>query len=95
MKYIKQYDNVSSTPQIGDYVIINLDNHFNYHKDFVNLIINNIGQVTYISLERNVNYYTVVFPNKQKFDFTIGEIKEYAPNTEELELKLSQNKFNL
>jgi len=102
MKYLKKFE--KNSPELLDYVIINTSTKNNILKDFIN---NHIGRVIYVGVinmrvaydnipNNLINYFYV--DTEESFRFSIemiSDVVEFSYNREELELKLSANKYNL
>ena len=106
MKYIKQFENISKDPKVGDYVICEEGN-----PELKEFIENNIGQICRIYTEK----YNPIYPKYYiKYDNIPDDLKGfsilngikvriifshnilfYSNSIEELELKISANKYNL
>jgi hypothetical protein len=95
MKYLKTYENIKY-PDINDYVYVDLSLHPNaIRKNIISQRKNKI----------NPNIYQIIdvygTDNEYKIDAGIDiwiyrdEIIEYAKTIDELELKMSTNKYNL
>lgn len=107
MKHLKHYEKYhyeNINAQIGDYVIID---PYTHPKEVENWILNNIGQI--IDIE-NYDTYIVKYENiptgwEDHFSYNDEQknirktqksgIKHISKNKEELELIISQNKYNL
>lgn len=95
MKYIKEYhenkygDNVL-LPQIGDYIIAEVE--FN-DKDRQDTINNSIGSLFDIN-EGEFGYRTK-YENTNDVDLTFDEIKYWSNDKEDLEALIQSKKYNL
>ena len=100
MKYIKHYEDLKITPQIGDYVI-SASNPKEETVDIKTFLLNNIGQIVSIinNGARIRLKYENVPSNLLNEDDTwwidVEDILHHSSNKEELEIKLTANKYNL
>lgn len=81
MKYIKRFENIKNEPEIGDYIILDLE---------IGQIIDEGNNWWYIEIEKNqfsTCYYTK--------DYIKDHVKYWSKNKEELETVLVTNKYNL
>lgn len=101
MKYIKAYEKLSDEPQIGDYVLCEINDYDNRLEKFTK---SNIGQI--ISKDNSPYPYRIKYENiptylKGRFgyDNTRGisreEIINFSPNKEDLKALLNAIKYNL
>ena len=108
MKHLKQYEDTSIKPKVGDYVLCEEDG--DEASDMLNLFIkNNIGVVdtvdinskypyviSYENVPKNINDEFKHNYNRQCLrQMKKHEVKYWANNKEELEIKISANKYNL
>jgi len=111
MKYIKEYETIENQLNDGDYVICYYDKlaRYAYHaeltdelKEFIN---NNVGRINIVSRVQytwiDVSYENIPYNLMNKFSdinsilLTKDAVVDTSPDKEELEVKLSANKYNL
>ena len=113
MKYLKSYkksteDDLSNSPQPGDYVICEEEDIAEELENFIN---NNIGQfIEYSKRQNQINYHLIQYnniPNNILRFFkhsstlpncrfmVLEEIKHWSPNKEKLEPIILAKKFNI
>lgn len=98
MKYLKSYEAKKLRPQIGDYVkmrSLGVDN-----TPFKIFLDNNVGQIKDINKKNVYVYYEnvpdhlVSFPNNSRV-FLLSQLEEFSKTKEDIEIKISANKYNL
>jgi len=104
MKYLKTYEQNSNKPKIGDYVLMKTDSK---NIDYRNFLKSNAGKIEYIMgnvvyvLYKNIPIKLLKFFNFNTFSqeyyhtFNENKILVFSDNPDDLELKLSANKYNL
>jgi len=106
MKYIKKFENLTEGPEYGDYAIFYYDDlaEYAYHaklnserKKFIN---SNVGMVINVSNKENLwieIQYDEEIPtyNNNKILLTKDNMIAYSKDKDELEARLSANKYNL
>lgn len=106
MKYIKQFENLINVPEVGDYVLIHDELWFKYpnsgmkrYSDFVN---NTIGQISEVSKSFVGIKYRNIPDDIDDFFNSVGgrsfkkeDIVAFAKTKKELEMKLTEIKYNL
>ena len=102
MKHIKSYEAIESIgdnyPQSGMYAISDTRSQ---NRDLISFLNNNIGIITYLEdYSVRIEYENIPKNVKNFFDdkertCDLELLKYYSKNKEELELKISANKFNL
>jgi len=102
IKLFEEYKRIKGeTPKKGDYVKINFHSHNQpSFDDYINNSIGKIYDIDFKNYEIRVEYEKI--PNNIKgffydntSDFDISCVAEYGKTIEELELKLTANKYNL
>lgn len=97
MKYIKNFERMKIVPQIDDYVIMITRNEI--LDDFIS---SNVGQITSFDGQSTirVKYEDIPIDLSSSFTdntrkFLIELIKDISKNKEDLEMKISSQKYNL
>jgi len=97
MKYLKKFEDIENTPEIGDYIIPNVET-LNHLID--NKINNHVYQIIGTK-ERNMGGFLYIIKVKlndnQLDDWYLSnyEIMHLSKNKEDLEVLLQSNKFNI
>jgi len=106
----KLFENISTSPKIGDYVIINEVEFSFSSKVFYEFIKSNIGKIesTYISHGGTEKFYVIRFDLKIIPDlivtmfnkdgdrsFNFSDLKFWSSNKEELEILINSKKYNI
>ena len=106
MKYLKRFEWLKRDFEIGDYVI---SEENGVETGVAKFISANIGQIINIKTANDITYYYVKYeniPNVLYYNFSYDghndvrpmlefEIKEWGKTKEEVEQKISANKYNL
>jgi hypothetical protein len=107
MKHIKSFENLKGeSPDVGDYVILNVNNSEPTNQKFIDFIDSHVGKViginpkaslTYlIEFEDIIAYYGKYEPKNTNFlRFGINEISDFSKSKQELEMKIKIKKYNL
>jgi len=89
MKYIKTYEQNNVKPNIGDYVIIDIDwRNFRFEKH----IKDRIGVIT--DYKSDTGIYIIQFPDLEWY-FYIENIKHFSNDKSDLEAIITSKKYNL
>ena len=92
MKHLKTYENNDTPYNIGEFVIVKLDNHTQTGKK----IMKEVGEIiNKANFQYTVRYFNI--NGKLVFDIKIYlyQIIDHSKNKEDLEIKLATNKYNL
>jgi len=97
MKYLKKFEDIENTPDVGDYIIPNVETLNAVINDKIN---NNIFQIIG-TRQRKIGkiLYIIKFKLENHIDdnwyLDVSEIKHISKNKEELEILLQSKKYNI
>lgn len=109
MRFIRKFENFNNEIEVGDYVIIGKKDYLNNAEDyeeFLNFLNNNYGIVTniiyrsnrivvkYNNIPDNIKKRWFSSNNNMRF-FDIDRVIAYGKTKEELDLKLSSEKYKI
>ena len=96
MKYIKTFENLRNVPQVGDYIVVKLNNN---PKPIARTLETYIGKITKVLYNDTILH---IYDRSYLTNFGIiewwvngDEILDWSENKEDLEHYIIANKFNL